>query len=356
MYSVKMPKILFWAVPDTACRALRLPQEYDRPNSAYMLFYERLGGTPPLAEDAPAQQPPAAAETDAPRPETPSEAADTDMAVSPAVGVQQAAGTTGGAGASPADAAGGSPQPMAADVSPPAAGGSAAGGPVQAAAAVMAPVPAADAGGGQRPYNMPASVFQSVMKDNLQVLQEKHTLTKPYFRWEPRCLGTAILGDCDICLVNMSSARSRSQHRPNKLAGCVCWRCSVWLLQGGKIRCCSGATAVAPTHTSQTRRFMRQLVEARSRAGSSKMRRTTGTASPTVGMSAAAVASAAAAERQPAPSRRGEDFDAAAIEAMDTATSFLFSVSLCWRCKSVLHICFGGVVIWKFSVVEFCRN
>ena len=148
-----------------------------------MLFYERLGGTPPLAEGTPAQQLPAAAEADAPRPDTPSEATDTDMAVSPAISVRLAAEAAGGAaGASPADAAGNSPQPMAADVGPPAASGNTAGGAVQAAAAAAAPVPAADAGGNQRPYNMPASVFQSVMKDNLQVLQEKHTLTKPYFR------------------------------------------------------------------------------------------------------------------------------------------------------------------------------
>jgi hypothetical protein len=72
---------------------------------------------------------------------------------------------------------------------------------------------------------------------------------------------------------------------------------------------------------------MRQLVEARSRAGSSKMRRTTGVAGPAAGSTSAAAPAAAAAERQPAPSRRGEDFDAAAVEAMDTATSFLFSVS-----------------------------
>jgi hypothetical protein len=134
-----------------------------------MLFYERLGGTPPLAEDAPAQQLPAATEASAPRPQTPSATADTDMAVSPAVGVQPAAEASSGAAAPPADAAGGSPQPMAADACLP-------------ATTAAGPAPAADAGSSQRPYNMPASVFQSVMKDNLQVLQEKHTLTKPYFR------------------------------------------------------------------------------------------------------------------------------------------------------------------------------
>jgi hypothetical protein len=159
-----------------------------------MLFYERLGGTPPLAEEAAAQQLPAATEATASRPQTPSEATDTDMAVSPAVGVQPAAEASSAAAAPPADAAGGSPQPMAADGGLATAGGSAAGGqPQTAAAAAAGPAPATDAGGpGQRPYNMPASVFQSVMKDNLQVLQEKHTLTKPYFRWALTYAETAV--------------------------------------------------------------------------------------------------------------------------------------------------------------------
>ena len=166
-----------YLAPHAHILLLNLPQEYDRPNSAYMLFYERLGGTPPLAEEAPAQQPPAAADAGAPRPGTPSATTDTDMAVSPAVGVQPAAEASSAAAAPPADAAGGSPQPMAAD------GGVAAAQVQPDAAAAADPAPAADAGGAsQRPYNMPASVFQSVMKDNLQVLQEKHTLTKPYFR------------------------------------------------------------------------------------------------------------------------------------------------------------------------------
>lgn len=40
-----------------------------------------------------------------------------------------------------------------------------------------------------RPYDMPASVYDSVMRDNLQVLQEKHTMTKPYFK----CAAVAVL-------------------------------------------------------------------------------------------------------------------------------------------------------------------
>jgi hypothetical protein len=127
-----------------------------------MLFYERLGGPPPLAEETPpAQQLPAAADA----------AADTDMVVSPAVGLQGVA-----------DSAAGSPQPMAADGGTPAAAGSAVAGPAQTAGAAADAAPLDAGSSGQRPYNMPASVFQSVMKDNLQVLQEKHTLTKPYFR------------------------------------------------------------------------------------------------------------------------------------------------------------------------------
>lgn len=72
-------------------------------------------------------------------------------------------------------------------------------------------------------------------------------------------------------------------------------------------------------------RFMLQLVEARCQASSSKMQRTTG-ASPQLSAETGSEAMSAA-DRQPAPSRRDEDFDAAASEAMDIATSFLFSVS-----------------------------
>ena len=71
----------------------------------------------------------------------------------------------------------------------------------------------------------------------------------------------------------------------------------------------------------RTCRLMRQqLVEACSRTSSSKMRRAI--------LAAVTASAAAAADRQPVPSRRSGDFDAAAIEAMDHATSFLFPVSL----------------------------
>lgn len=77
-----------------------LVQEYDRPNSAYMLFYERLGGKPALPEAAaaaavsaapsaalqPTEAPAASSPAGVPQPAA--EAADTEMAASPEAGPQ----------------------------------------------------------------------------------------------------------------------------------------------------------------------------------------------------------------------------------------------------------------------------
>ncbi len=78
---------------------------------------------------------------------------------------------------------------------------------------------------------------------------------------------------------------------------------------------------------------MRQLLEARSRAGSSKMRRTAGAGSGPAPPQQTPeqqprdpAAAAITSDRPPAPARRGEDFDDAALAAMELATSFLFSV------------------------------
>lgn len=108
---------------------------------------------------------------------------------------------------------------------------------------------------------------------------------------------------------------------------------------------CTMSVAAAADFTCRVpsqRRFMRQLVEARSQSGSSKMRRTAGAAAVAPAQppqqqqeqdaaapaaAGAAGAAPAAADRPPAPSRRGEDFDAAARVAMELATSFMFRVS-----------------------------
>ncbi len=94
---------------------------------------------------------------------------------------------------------------------------------------------------------------------------------------------------------------------------------------------------------------MRQLVEARCQAGSSKMRRTTGAAvaappqldAGTADGAAGGAVELAAADRPLASSRRGEDFDAAARVAMELATSFMFKVraafSMAWT--DVLNWC-----------------
>lgn len=58
------------------------------------------------------------------------------------------------------------------------------GGAGEGADGVTSPAGAPGGGGAaqtERPYGMPASVYSAVTRDNLQVLQEKHTLTKPYF-------------------------------------------------------------------------------------------------------------------------------------------------------------------------------
>lgn len=174
-------------------------QEYDRPNSAYMLFYERPGGAPALPEPPSAadQQAIAAAvaapETPAAPPAAaldslPAAPADTEMTVSPMIS-PQLRDTAAAAAVTAADAAAGSPHPMASnggggDAAAAAAqfGDTAAAGRTAAATAAVAAASEASASASKRPCGMPASVFEAVMKDNLQVLQEKHTLTKPYFR------------------------------------------------------------------------------------------------------------------------------------------------------------------------------
>lgn len=95
-----------------------------------------------------------------------------------------------------------------------------------------------------------------------------------------------------------------------------------------------------------SRRFMRQLVEARCQAGSSKMRRTTGAAMaapPQLDARAAdgtAGGAVEAADRPLASSRRGEDFDAAARVAMELATSFMFKV------RATVSTAWNGVLNW----------
>ena len=70
-----------------------------------------------------------------------------------------------------------------------------------------------------------------------------------------------------------------------------------------------------------TLRFMRQLVEARIQAGSSKMRRTGAD-----GGAGGADAASSAAGDTPASARRGEDFNAAARVTMQLASSFVLQV------------------------------
>ncbi len=52
---------------------------------------------------------------------------------------------------------------------------------------------------------MPASVYTSVTRDNLQVLQEKHTLTKPYFT----CAADDSVLDADVLACALCFAHHR---------------------------------------------------------------------------------------------------------------------------------------------------
>lgn len=140
---------------------------------------------------------------------------------------------------------------------------------------------------------------------------------------------------CRMCYVSSSgsSAAETCMHSTDADAAAAAQDAATAL----RLTCCTLTAAVDATlahfdihggmrhvsyqHLLLGRRLMRQqLVEARSRACSSRMRRAI--------LAFVTASAAAAADRQPAPSRRSGNFDAAAIEAMDHATSFLFPVSL----------------------------
>ena len=167
-------------------------QEYDRPNSAYMLFYERVGADPadatnepPSVVDATAADAAAASPAQA-QPVAESRAATepSDMMVSPAAA--RPAQATATAAAEPMAVSGngdGAAAVAAKTVAEIAAAETAA---EMAAPAAAAGIPEhGDGGGGSGsglPYGMPLSVYEEVMRANLHCLQEQHTLTKPYFR------------------------------------------------------------------------------------------------------------------------------------------------------------------------------
>jgi len=180
-------------------------KEYDRPNSAFMLFYERIGGSDVLAAITSAAQPAAPAEAPAAMDATPAGVhngsaprADTS-ATSPALKEQQQQLAAGAVAAIEA-AAPGDPSTQAALRAAVASEGLAlpAGEPMDATASPVADTEArssngsvqpeanakaADPGRSERPYGMPPGVWSEVVASNLTLLREQHCLTAPYFKF-----------------------------------------------------------------------------------------------------------------------------------------------------------------------------
>ncbi|CAI5960869.1 unnamed protein product [Closterium sp. NIES-65] len=135
------------------------PQEFDRPNSAYMLFYERIAPTAAAATSTTSAAP---------------VAANTTASTTATGGAANTAATAEGmraTGEAPAAAA---------------AAETAAGAPtITTTAITITPCTAAEerADGAVEPYSIPPSIHHCVWQDNLRFQQESRLLDQTYFRF-----------------------------------------------------------------------------------------------------------------------------------------------------------------------------